>query len=360
MDSLRIGLVAPPWFAVPPTGYGGIEWVVSNLAEGLIARGHEVTLFASGGSQTSAELVTTYAVPPSAELGDAYVEAPALIDAYQRWREFDVIHDHTLLGLVAGACLPAAVVHTVHGEVTPKLHRIYEHVGDRVQFVTVSNNQAATMPAECPVTVIHNGVNLARFPFADRGRGGYLLFVGRMSPEKGILQAIEIARRSGIRLRIMAKVNEPPEKEYFESTVKPALRGVDHELVFAATHDEKVAAYQDALATLFPIAWPEPFGLVMTESMACGTPVIAFRHGSVPEVIADGETGFICEDVAEAVRAVDRVGLIDRRRCRQRVEDHFSAERNVENHERLYRRVAEGDFLIEDALREAATILRTS
>lgn len=360
MNSLRIGLLAPPWFAVPPTGYGGIEWVVSNLAEGLIARGHDVTLFASGGSRTSAELVSTYAVPPSAALGDAYVEAPALIDAYQRWRDFDVIHDHTLLGLVAGACLPAAVVHTVHGEVVPGIRRIYEHVADRVQFVTVSNNQASTMPTACPVTVIHNGVNLARFPFAPRGRADTLLFVGRMSPEKGILPAIEIARRSGVRLRIMAKVNELPEKEYFESAVRPALQGVAHDLIFDATHEDKVTAYQDALATLFPISWPEPFGLVMTESMACGTPVIAFRRGSVPEVIADGETGFICEDVAEAVRAVGRAGLIDRRKCRQRVEEHFSAERNVENHERLYRRIAEGDFLIEDALQEAAAILRTS
>ncbi len=353
MDSLRIGLIAPPWFAVPPKGYGGVEWVVSNLAEGLVARGHKVTLFASGGSRTSAELVTTYATPPSAELGNAYTEAPALIDAYAYWRDFDVIHDHTVLGLVAGSSIPGRVVHTVHGEVVPDIFRIYQHVGERVHFVTVSDNQASTMPPACPVTVIHNGLDLAQFPFSSGSAGSYLLFVGRMSPEKGILSAIEIARRSGRHLRILAKVNEAPEKEYFRSVVKPALDGVDHELAFEVSHEEKVAAYQGAWATLFPIAWPEPFGLVMTESMACGTPVIAFRHGSVPEVIVHGETGFICENVDEAVEAVARVGMVARRACRARVEEHFSAERNIERHEALYQRIAAGS-LLDGAAREDA------
>ena len=358
MDSLRIGLIAPPWFSVPPSGYGGVEWVVSVLADGLVARGHDVTLFASGGSQTTARLVSTYDEPPSAQLGDVYTEMPALLDAYAHWREFDVIHDHTILGLIAGANLPAPVVHTVHGQVLPSIHRLYEHTAGRVQLVAISQHQASTLPPACATTVIHNGVDLGRFPFAAESRGDYLLFVGRASPEKGIVAAIEIARRCDMPLVILAKVNEAPEQAYFEAVVKPALRGIRHEIFLNASHDMKIRAFQEAFATLFPIAWPEPFGLVMIESMACGTPVIAFRDGSVPEVIDDGRTGFVCDNVDEAVRAIERVPLLNRSDCRARVEARFSAERNVDAHERLYRQVAAGGFLIEDAMREASETLR--
>jgi len=333
---LRIGLVAPPWFAVPPHGYGGIEWVVSSLADGLVERGHDVTLFASGGSRTSARLVSTYAEPPSAALGDAFVESAALLDAYTSRDAFDVIHDHTVLGLLAGATQPMPVVHTVHGLVDPRLARIYERLAGRVHIVAISRDQAASLPPVCTPTVIHNGIRLDRFPMGSGERGGWLLFVGRVNPEKGILEAIEIARRTGRRLRVIAKVNEPNEQEYFREHVAPALETIDHDLLLSATHEEKVAAYQGASATLFPISWREPFGLVMAESMACGTPVIAFRHGSVPEVIADGVTGFVRDTVDEAVEAVAHIGEIDPNRCRARVAELFSAEANVARHEALY------------------------
>lgn len=344
MESLRIGLIAPPWFAVPPTGYGGIEWVVSNLAEGLVRGGHQVTLFASGGSRTRARLVTTYPEPPSRDLGDAFVESPALIDAYSRWRDFDVIHDHTMLGLIAGANLPVPVVHTVHGQVLPKLYHFYEHVAGRVHLVAISHSQAAMLPPSCRQTVIHNGIALERFPFKRKPGGDYLLFVGRMSPEKGILPAIEIARRCDMPLLVLAKINEKPEHDYFEALVRPALREVRHEVFLQTSHEQKVAAYQDAMGTLFPICWPEPFGLVMTESMACGTPVIAFPRGSAPEVIDDGRTGFLCEGVEEAVAAVGRLGEIRREDCRHRVAVHFSADRNVRRHELLYQSMLQGEL----------------
>jgi len=333
---LRIGLVAPPWFAVPPRGYGGIEWVVSSLADGLAERGHDVTLFASGGSHTAARLVSTYAEPPSAALGDPIVEAPALFDAYAGAGQFDLVHDHTVLGLLAAATLSIPVVHTVHGLVTPKFARLYEHVAGRVQLVAISRDQASSLPAACAPAVIHNGISLDRFPLGGGERGNWLLFVGRMSPDKGILEAIEIARRAGMPLRVIAKVNEPDERAYFRDHVAPALETIRHELHLAATHDEKVAAYQSARATLFPIRWREPFGLVMAESMACGTPVIAFRQGAAPEVIADGITGFVRDSVEEAVEALRLVDEIDPDRCRARVAERFSAEANVARHEALY------------------------
>lgn len=342
MKRLRIGLVAPPWFAVPPRGYGGIEWVVSSLADGLAERGHEVTLFASGGSRTTARLVSTYAEPPSAALGDPFVEAPALFDAYANPGQFDLVHDHTILGLIAAATLSIPAVHTVHGLVTPKLARLYEHVAGRIHIVAISRDQASSLPAACAPTVIHNGVSLDRFPLGTGERGDWLLFVGRMSPDKGILEAIEIARRADLPLRVIAKVNEPEERAYFRDHVAPALETIRHELHLAATHDEKVAAYQSARATLFPIRWREPFGLVMAESMACGTPVIAFRDGAAPEVIADGITGFVRESVEEAVEALRDVDEIDPNRCRARVAERFSAEANVARHEALYLKLLGG------------------
>ncbi len=336
--ALRIGLIAPPWFAVPPTGYGGVEWVVSNLAEGLVARGHEVTLFASGGSVTDARLVSTYARPPSAQIGDWMVEAPAILDAYERWSEFDIIHDHSLLGLLMAFGVPVPAVHTVHGAMIPAVRPIYERLGGRVHMVAVSHHQRSTFPAELSATVIHNAVDATRYPMGE-GDGGYLLFVGRMCPEKGILDAIEIARRSDMRLMVLAKINEAPEEEYFETVVRPALDGLRWDFLEQPPHEVKARAYAEAYATLFPIAWPEPFGLVMVESMAAGTPVIAYRCGAVPEVVVDGVNGFICENVDEAVEAVTRVPEIARAACRQYVVDHFAVEKSVLAHEALYRQL---------------------
>ncbi len=341
LNPLRIALIAPPWFAVPPTGYGGIELVVSYLADGLADRGHDVTLFAAGGSRTSAQLVETYREPPSELIGDPVVEAAHLVEAYDRWREYDIIHDHTMVGLIAGSVLPTPVVHTVHGQILDRFVPFYRAVGSRVSLVCISGHQRSTLPAGIDATVIHNGVNCADYPFRGE-RGDYLLFVGRMCPEKGVLAAIEIARRTGIRLVLIAKVNEPAERAYFEQQVRPALAGVESTLHFQPPQELKAEAYRGALATLFPIDWPEPFGLVMAESMAAGTPVIAFRRGSVPEVIADGVTGFVCDGIEDAVAAVQRVGTLDRRACRDRAMSLFDASRCVASHEQLYLDILKG------------------
>jgi glycosyltransferase involved in cell wall biosynthesis len=352
MNRLRIAQIAPPWFAVPPNGYGGAEWVVSILAEGLVARGHDVTLFAAGGSKTAGRLVETFERAPSLEIGDPIVEGEHLVAAYGRWREFDVIHDHTALGLIAGASLPVPVVHTVHGPATKRMYNFYQRLGERVHLVSISQNQAGTLPPNCPVEVIHNGIEVAKYPYSAE-HGDYLLFVGRASPEKGPVEAIEIARGAGMPLRMLLKVNEEEERRYFETMVRPALDGVDVHLQYQVTHEEKAEAYRGALATLFPIQWPEPFGLVMTESMATGTPVIAFRQGSAPEVIADGVTGFLCDDVDGAVGAVSRVRGINRKECRDRVELQFGSALNVVRHEALYQRIVAGKEPMAEAMEVA-------
>jgi glycosyltransferase involved in cell wall biosynthesis len=335
---LKIALIAPPWFAVPPTGYGGIEWVVSILADGLTARGHEVTLFASGGSRTTARLVSCYEDPPSARLGDWLVETRHTIHAYARASGADIVHDHTLSGLATAAAFPLPVVHTVHGDVNQTLRDYYKDLPPSVHLVSISQSQCRTLPPGISAHVIHNGIDTALYPFSAKP-GEYLLFVGRMNATKGVLDAIEIARRTHRRLLILAKVNEPEEAAYFESTVRPALARANVEVRFQVSHEEKAAAYREAFATLFPIHWEEPFGLVMTESMSAGTPVIAYRRGSVPEVIDHGRTGFICETIDEAVEAVSRVPDLDREACRQHVQTTFSAERNVLGHEALYRQI---------------------
>lgn len=340
MNRLRIALVAPPWFAVPPLEYGGIEWVVSLLADGLAAHGHDVTLFASGGSQTRGRLVSTFATPPSAALGDATIEARAVVDAFTRHREFDVIHDHTMLGVLAAAGIDTPVVHTVHNGMSVDRAALYGQLAPRVHYVAISCDQRSVLPDHCETTVIHNGIDCDRYPFAP-GEGRHLLFVGRMNPDKGVVDAIEIARRSGRPLVILGKINEAVEYEYFEAVVKPAFAGTDVQFIEHATHEEKVRAYQGAYATLFPIHWREPFGLVMAESMACGTPVIAYRQGSVPEVVVDGKTGFICDSLDEAAASVARAGRLSRSDCRARVTEHFSAERMVSRHERLYERLVQ-------------------
>lgn len=336
---MRIGMVAPPWFAVPPAGYGGTERVVSYLAEGLVALGHDVTLFAAGGSTTAGHLVETFDHPPSPLLGDPLIEAEHLMEAFARWRDFDVIHDHTRLGLLAAPAVGIPVVHTIHGDLTPSYQAYYQRAYRfGAQFIAISEHQRSTLPAGFDATVIWNGIDLAPWPFRAEA-GEYLLFVGRMAPHKGILPAIEIAQRSGRKLVVCAKINEVPEQEYFELVVRPALREVDHEVLVQPPTEQLRSIYAGARATLFPIQWAEPFGLVMIESMATGTPVIAFRNGSAPEVIEDGVTGRVCDNIDEAVAAEAMIGELDRAACRQRVRELFSAPVAVRKHEALYRRL---------------------
>lgn len=340
---MKVAQIAPPWFTVPPHGYGGTERVVSELCEGLVRRGHEVTLFASGGSSTSARLVTPLPhPPPPAQLGSAPEDVFHAVSAYLRAGEFDLIHDHTgLTGAAMGALLggkPPVVV-TNHGSWTPEVRRLHGLLGDRVGLVAISESQRRQNLEVPHLGVAYNGIDPAGFPYrADKE--DFLCFVGRATPDKGIVEAIEIAERTGRKLVMVVKVNEPPEVEYWSREVEPRLTR-DVEVLLGAEPALKLDVMSRARALLFPIQWEEPFGLVMTEAMACGTPVIACARGAAPEVVADGTTGFLVDStdaVRESVLAEARIDVIDPAACRARVEEHFSTERMVDAYEAIYRR----------------------
>jgi glycosyltransferase involved in cell wall biosynthesis len=337
-EPLRIAVLAPPWFAVPPTGYGGIEWVVSLLADGLVDAGHDVTLFASGDSRTRAKLAAIFPEAPSRQIGRTFWELRHALSCFERADEFDVINDHTgMLGATLGATVTTPVVHTVHGPLTGDPGQIYEQisrVAPNVGLISISMNQRKPRPdlnwvANCP-----NALDFSVYPVMPH-RGEYLLFLGRMSPDKGAHRAVAVARETGLPLKLAGKMQEPKEREYFHELVEPHLvNGIEY--MGEVTHGEKVELLQHARATLFPIEWEEPFGLVMIESMACGTPVIATRRGAVPEVIEDGRSGIIVDDYREMAGALERADELEPLELRRYVEEEFSPQRMVRNYVAAY------------------------
>src|SRR5512133_1294050 len=287
-DPLRIAILSPPWFPVPPTGYGGIEWIVSLLADGLTDQGHEVTIFASGDSRSKATLAWVYEHAPSELIGRTLPEMRHTLAALERAGEFDVINDHTgPLGAVLGGLVKTPVVHTVHGPLDGEPGHVYELIGKvapQVGLISISMNQRKPKPDLNWIANCHNALDFSVYPCKPH-RGDYLLFLGRLSPDKGAHRAVAVAMETGLPLKIAGKLQEPREREYFHELVEPHLvNGIEY--LGEVTHGEKVELLQNARATLFPIEWEEPFGLVMIESMACGTPVIATRWGAVPEGIA--------------------------------------------------------------------------
>ncbi len=337
---LRIGMVAPAWLPVPPVGYGGIERVVSVLTEGLVAAGHDVTLFAAAGSQTDARLVTPLESPPP--LGDLASMTDDLVHcttAFLRADEFDIIHDHTGMGPALGALLNGCtpVVHTLHGPWTEPARRLLALTDERVHVVAISRAQRADNPLLHCAGVVYNGIDLAAHPF-HRDKEDFLVFVGRISAEKRPEVAIEVARRAKLPLVMAIKRTEPSERTYFDEVVAPCL-GDDVVVLDQPPHAVKVDLMGRARALVFPIDWPEPFGLVMTEAMACGTPVIARPLGAAPEVVRDGVTGFLCSTTGEMVDAVSAASDLSPEDCRLRVEKLFAAPAMVAGYESVYRSV---------------------
>ncbi len=340
---MRIAQLCPPWLAVPPKGYGGIEWVVSLLADGLAAAGHDVTLFATGDSRTTANLEHVLeAAPGSDRINDIMLDAThtmfSLRDAAER---FDVLHVHSPFSSLAAAVettVPA--IHTLHGSFTPEMSRLYAQVADRAWFVAISEAQRRTNEALRYAGVVYNGIDVDRYPFVTE-KDDYLLFLGRAAPEKGWLRAVETARLTGRRLISAVKISHPTEIEEWEGRIRPILPE-GSEVLGEIGHEEKASLLAHAQAVLFPIDWDEPFGLVMTEAMACGTPVIATPRGSVPEVIADGETGWIVDVESypeEAAERLAKLDSIDPAACRDRVWRLFSKEAMVAGYERIFAQV---------------------
>ncbi len=339
---LRLLLVAPPWFPVPPPRYGGTEQVVGVLAAGLVARGHDVTVVTTGDADVAGTKWAHFHEAPTEHIGDASFEAAHLLAAYRRRQHFDLIHDHTLLGAaMATLATPTTpVVHTLHGRWTPGSELVCRVLQDTCNLVAISHDQAARAPADIHIaSVVHNGIDPTAFPMSTQP-GGHLAFIGRASPEKAPHLAVQVARRLGRHLVMGVKINEPAEHAYWRDVVEPLLGDdMDVTVIRNADHDQKVAILGGASAVLFPIQWPEPFGLVPIEANACGTPVVAVANGASPEVVADGRSGILvdpADGVDGLVAAVARAEALSRSGCRQHVETHFCAARMVEAYERLY------------------------
>jgi glycosyltransferase involved in cell wall biosynthesis len=334
---VRVGLIAPPWFPLPPSGYGGAERVVGVLADGLSERGHEVTLFAPPGSRTRARLVSPLReLPPEALVGNAWYEAAHAVVAYEHGADFEIIHDHLApVGASIGAISGYRVVHTLHAPFTPHVRPLYELIAERLWFVAISESQRLTAPPNLRWGgTVYNGIPVSEYPFREQ-KDDFLLFLGRTDEEKAPHLAIEAARRAGRRLVLCVSTKIERERIYWEEKIAPLL-GDDVEVKGECDQKQKADLLARAAALLFPIQWAEPFGLVMTEAMACGTPVIGWRNGSVPEVVADGETGFVVTTVGEMTAAVERLGELDPHAMRARVQQRFSAEAMVEGYERVY------------------------
>ena len=341
---MRIALIAPPWYTIPPSGYGGIEWVVALLADGLTDRGHDVTLFAAPGSDTRARLVSPlHEEPPSDAIGDPWYEASHIVSVYEHGDEFDILHDHTgPVGVSVGALSDCPTIHTLHGPFTEQTLMLYRRVARQHWFVAISESQRSMAPPDLRwAGVVYNGILMDRYPLRE-DKDDFLFFLGRADEEKAPHLAIEAARRAGRRLVMCVTTKNERERSYWAANVEPIL-GDDVEVHGECPNDQKTDLLARAAALLFPIQWDEPFGLVMTEAMACGTPVVAWRNGSVPEVVADGETGFIVSSVEEMAAAVDRVGELDPHVMRARVKELFSAAAMITGYERAYERALAGE-----------------
>jgi glycosyltransferase involved in cell wall biosynthesis len=343
---LRVALLAPPWIPIPPPGYGGIEAVVAHLACGLARRGHDVVLLAAPGSHSHAEVISVLETAHPGRMGDASVDtdhvarAMEIIDeARRRGRPFDIIHDHSGQALVPIADrVDVPVLHTLHGPVDEESGRFYRRYSDRVWLSALSQSQVSSAPEGLRwAGVIPNPIDLQAWPL-QRRKQRYLLWIGRFDVGKGPHRAIAVARRAGWPL-VLAGPVQAGQREFFDSEVAPHIDGVNVRYVEEVGGVRKQRLFAEAAAMLMPIRWPEPFGMVMIEAMASGTPVLAFREGAATEVVVDGESGFLVDDEAAMAAAVERLGSLGPDRCRAAVEARYDIEIVTEAYVAAYRQI---------------------
>ena len=345
---MKIAQIAPLCERVPPLAYGGTEFIVSLITEELVRRGHEVTLFAAGDSQTTARLEAccpkALRVWGTSQAENQVYQKLQLNRVFKRAREFDLIHSH-----VGSAVFPYAdfvntpTLHTIHNTIIPGKEPLWLDTCHQ-NFISISDSQRRDDLQLNYLATVYNGIDASKYPFYPKPDSSpYLAFLGRMSSDKGPHLAIEIAKRTGSHLKMAGKV-DPVDREFFERKVMPLIDGKQIEFLGEFNHQQKCLLLGGAVATLFPITWSEPFGLVMAESMAVGTPVIAMNMGSTPEVIEDGKTGFLGNSVEECIAALDRLEEIDRFACRDRVIANFSVERMVDGYEAVYRQLLAKKF----------------
>jgi len=338
---MKIAQVAPLYESVPPRLYGGTELVVAHLADALVQLGHDVTLFASADARTAATLVPVrdqaIRLDPAPLRADLAAHLSMLQEVHRRAREFDVIHFHVdLIQLPFFADLAHRTVTTLHGRLDLKdLPEVYRR-WPRYPLVSISHSQRRPLPSANWIATVPHGVAAKNYRFNANPKGGYLAFLGRISPEKRLDRAIAIARRMGLRIKIAAKV-DAADRIYFAEVIEPLLADPLIEFIGEVDRSQKSEFLGEATALLFPIDWPEPFGLVMIEAMACGTPVIAWRCGSVPEIVDDGVTGFIVDSEDQAVAAVGRAMDLDRRTIRKVFERRFTASLMAQGYVDVYR-----------------------
>ncbi|HEY9875777.1 MAG TPA: glycosyltransferase family 4 protein [Candidatus Obscuribacterales bacterium] len=336
---MRIAQIAPLWERVPPFRYGGIELVVSLLTDELVRRGHEVTLFASGDSITKAQMKSVH---DQALRLDKNIKEPALYEqmmlaqVYQQAHHFDIIHSH--IGCMAfpySGFVKTPTVHTTHGIFTPDNEKMFRQFAWQ-PFISISEAQREPRLGLNYIHTVYNGIDPTVYPFCEKPSSpAYLAFVGRISPEKGPEGAIKIARAIGMPLKIAGKI-DAVDRDYYREEIKPLIDGEQIQYLGEVSHEEKVQLLGGATVTLFPITWREPFGLVMIESMATGTPVVGIAMGSVPEVISHGKTGFVCHSLEKMIEAVPEAMKLDRQTCRDYVLRRFSLETMVNEYERAY------------------------
>ncbi|MDZ8056384.1 MAG: glycosyltransferase family 4 protein [Aulosira sp. ZfuVER01] len=339
---MRIAQISPLWERVPPFRYGGIELVVQLLTDELVRRGHEVTLFASGDSITKAKL---HSVHNQALRLDPTVKEPLvyeqmmLADVYQKAHHFDIIHSHvgaSALGYASFVKTPS--VHTMHGVFTHDNEKIFRHFSWQ-PFISISEAQREPRLGLNYIHTVYNGIDTSAYTFQPEPRQpAYIAFVGRFSPEKGPVEAIKVARAVGLPLKMAGKI-DVVDREYYQQEVEPLIDGEQVQYLGEVSHEEKVKLLGEASVTLFPITWREPFGLVMIESMATGTPVIGMGLGAVPEVITHGKTGFVCHSLEKMIEVIPDAMKLDRQTCREYVVRRFSVQSMTDEYERAYNMV---------------------